>query len=155
MQSFKELVKGEMVAYVVRRADHCELLDDKGAPDCLVQYDPESGIVTVDNRASDEYARWAGLHEVICCGKYSHLVPMDSNSLGRCARIEKLVMDIMPATYRVEYSRKRLEMFGAIIERGFSPEFRESFEISLAFHKEFLRRKGGEINEGGKIGVFC
>ena len=135
---------GVMVCVDVRRTDHCKLLGDDWAPDCLVQYDPESEIVTVDNRASDDYAKWAGLHEAICCGKYSDLVPAGDDPLGRCARIDELVMAIMPATYRSEFSRKRYEMFGFLIERGFSPEFRESFERSLAFHRDYLKKEGGD-----------
>lgn len=144
MQHFEELVKGVMVSCDVRRTDHRKLLGDDGTPDCLVQYDPVLGIVTVDYRASDEYAKWAGIHEAICCGKFSDLVPAGDDPIGRCARIDELVMAIMPATYRLKYSRKRYEMFGFLIERGFSSELRESFERSLAFHRDYLKKEGGD-----------
>ncbi len=134
-----EMILGKMVKCEVKRTSHRKLLNDENITDSLVQFEPEDGIVTVDERASENYAKYAALHECVCCGKYAYLVPHE-DPLGRCARIDELVMALMPATYRREYSEKRLEMFKTLLEKNLNPSLNESFKRSLRFHQKYLEK---------------
>ncbi|MBR2708809.1 hypothetical protein IKE98_00530 [Candidatus Saccharibacteria bacterium] len=140
MKDYLELVRGEAVSYSVGRMDFAEYFSDDSITDSLVYFASGDGTVFVDKRADEMYAKYAGLHEAICCGKYAFLVPEGDDPEGRCSRIDELVMAIMPSTYRKEYSRKRIEMFKTLIERNLSPALNESFKRSLAFHEAFLAK---------------
>ncbi len=135
-------IKKEMISCDVERTDHRKLLKDEGLTDSLVQFDPESELVTVDERATKKYAKYAAIHECICCGKKAHLVPsLGEGDFDRCARVDRLIMEHMPESYRKEYSRKRVEMFETLLKKGLNPTLNNSFEHSLDFHRRFLERR--------------
>ena len=103
--------------------------------DSLVQYNHDANIVTVDTRASDQYAMWAGTHEAICCGPYKHLAPK-APELDRCGKIDVMLIELMPEDYRSEYQLKRLEMFETLIEKNLTPHFTPSFKRSIEILEE-------------------
>ena len=135
-----EVVLGRKISCEVRQADYTKYFG-KSITDASVQYDGASDIITVDERASNDYTKFAAIHECICCGKFADLVPEGNDKFNRCAKIDKLIMDLIPEDYRTEYSRKRFEMFKTLIEKGLNPNLNESFKHSLEFHKNFLNQK--------------
>ena len=135
----KEKILGTTITCEVRRADYTKYFG-KEVTDSLVQFNHNSGIVTVDERTSENYAKYSAIHECICCGKFADLVPRNGDDdISRCSRVEQLVMDSMPESYRIEYSTKRREMFSTLLEKGLNPSLNESFKCSLKFHENFLK----------------
>ena len=91
----KEKILGTTITCEVRRADYTKYFG-KEVTDSLVQFNHNSGIVTVDERTSENYAKYSAIHECICCGKFADLVPRNGDDdISRCSRVEQLVMDSM------------------------------------------------------------
>lgn len=107
----------------------------EGVTDALVQYDNNSDTVTVDSRASDSYAKYATIHECICCGRYKGLFPME-DSPRRCGEIDRMLISLMPESEREAYIEKRIEMFETLLGRNLRPELNETFRCSLQTLKE-------------------
>ncbi|MBR3116162.1 hypothetical protein IKF30_02955 [Candidatus Saccharibacteria bacterium] len=103
--------------------------------DSLVKYDEESNTVTVDSRASESYAKYATIHECICCGRRKDLFPVEE-SLKRCGEIDKMLLSIMPESERETYIKKRIEMFEALLDRNLNPDLNDTFRCSLQTLKE-------------------
>lgn len=108
----------------------------KEITDSLVQYDPGTNTVTVDERANEFYVRYAAIHECICCGKYKHLAPRTIEPQKRCAAIDKMIILSMPYVQRRFYVEERIEMFETLLERNLNPNLNDSFRESLRLLQE-------------------
>lgn len=101
--------------------------------DSLVMYDECTNTVTVDEMANDSYAKYAALHECICCGPYKELAPSTKDDSKRCGLIDAMLIESMTQEEKTEYIKKRIEMFETLIELHLSPpleaQFRESLKI--------------------------
>lgn len=140
---FKKEVKmffdfnGETIKCNTNRFDYSKVYGDE-VTDALVQYDEESNTVTVDSRASDSYAKYAMIHECICCGRYKHLFPMIG--VIRCGEIDKMLISSMPESDREPYIQKRIEMFETLLDRNLNPRFNKSFKCSLQLLKKMSKK---------------
>ena len=104
--------------------------------DSLVMYDPASNTVTVDISASDEYAKYAAIHECICCGPYKDLAPKTDNPKKQCGLIDVMLLKEMPAENRSKYRAKRIEMFKDLLEKHLNPSLEEQFKQSIEILEE-------------------
>lgn len=104
--------------------------------DSLVMYDPASNTVTVDIAASDEYAKYAAIHECICCGPYKDLAPETDNPKKQCGLIDVMLLKEMPEESRSKYRAKRIEMFKDLLEKHLNPSLEEQFKQSIEILEE-------------------
>ena len=95
--------------------------------DSLVEYYPEYGIVSVDERATQEYALWASIHECIYQGKHKDLCPPVENPEDRRGMIDIMLLNAMPQWYREEYRKKRIEMYATLAYNNLNPTQKNSF----------------------------
>ena len=124
------------VIFNLEHADFVKMLGDEDLTDSLVQFNPMANRVTVDIRADDLYAIYAGAHECICCGKYEYLAPAGADGVDRCGLIDLMLMKYMPADYVETYRKKRIEMFETLIDKGLNPRLNSQFERALALLKK-------------------
>lgn len=103
--------------------------------DALVKYDPKTNTVAVDEHASDDYAKYAAIHECICCGPYGHLAPEVDNPNKRCGAIDKMIVAAIPKQKRAAYIAKRIEMFETLIEKHLNQSMEPAFHESLKMLK--------------------
>ena len=122
--------KGNIVEFNIGKADYARTFGED-VTDSLVQYDPKSNTVTVDERCSAFYAKYAGIHECICCGRYKNIAPYSVDPLMRCANIDKMIIDTMSDVEKKIYASKRIEMFSTLLEKNLNPEMNPQFENSL------------------------
>ncbi len=127
-------LNGKTIECNTAKFDYSQVFE--GVTDALVQYEEKSNTVTVDERASDSYAKYATIHECICCGKYQHLFPVKGDAKERCSEIDKMLISLMPESEREPYIKKRIEMFETLIDRNLRPDLNETFKISLQTLKE-------------------
>ena len=106
--------------------------------DSLVQYDENTNTVTVDERASDVYARYATIHECVCCGRHQDMFLWANDKNRRCIEVDKMLISLMPESDRESYIKKRIEMFKTLLERNLRPDMNESFKNSLKGLEELL-----------------
>ena len=99
--------------------------------DALVRYNLNTNTVTVDECASDSYAKYAAIHECICCGPYCTLAPDTDDPSKRCGLIDKMLIQDMPESERETYVAKRIEMFKTLIEKRLNPPLEHAFKESL------------------------
>lgn len=103
--------------------------------DGLVKYDPNYSptvdTITVDKHASAAYAKYAAIHECICCGRYKQLAPTMSDPNRRCIAIDLMLIGSMSEAVRKEYITKRIEMFETLLEKHLNVPMEPSFEASL------------------------
>lgn len=128
------VVNGTEIEMDILRYDyrqHPRLVNCEDLTDALVNYDHKSESVTVDVRASDEYALWATTHEMICCGPYKYLAPKTDRECCRCGAIDLMLLDVMPEESRREYRAKRLEMFKTLIKENLNEPMNESFKHAI------------------------
>ena len=121
---------GNLIDFELSRANFAK----KYGTDSLVWFSTgETDRITVDEQASDFYAKYASIHECICQGKCKHLAPEAADGDKRCGEIDKMIIVAMPESERDEYLKKRIEMFEALLDqhlnRPFEPMFRESLKI--------------------------
>lgn len=120
----------------------------------LVQFDPKKHVVTVDERANENYQKFAAIHECICCGKYKNLAPQTDDPHKRCGEIDKMLMAAMPAQLAENYRLKRIEMFQTLLDHKLygSEDLKLTFENSLNLLKgdteESESAEAEEIAEG-------
>lgn len=94
-------------------------------------YNGDDGVVYVDERADDEYIKYAALHEAICQGPYKELAPKCDNPNCRCLEIDKKIIGLMPYEERGEYARKRIAMFNLLLDKNINPGLNNLFKESL------------------------
>jgi len=99
--------------------------------DTLVMYDKASDTVTVDSRVDDFYAKYATIHECICCGKYGYLAPEVQDEKERCAAIDAMLMSTMSPSDRSRYIQQRIEMFETMLARNLNPSMEQTALKSL------------------------
>ena len=87
----------------------------------LVQYDPQTETITVDERASQKYVKYATVHECFCCGPYCKLAPKTKDPNDRCKEIDWQIIAAMPVKDQKEYVQKRIEMFETLLNRNLNP----------------------------------
>ena len=97
----------------------------------LVMYDEKTNTVTVDEKASDSYAKYAAIHECICCGRYKELAPDVDDPNKRCGAIDLMLIQNMPESDRETYKTKRIEMFKTLIEGNLNPPMEPLFRESI------------------------
>lgn len=122
------LVRGNLRKEV---ADYFSGVSEEDVTDGLVKYDSSTNTVAVDECASDSYAKYAAIHECICCGPYKDLAPATDDSNKRCGLIDKMLIQAMPESERKAYKEKRIEMFKTLIERKLRPSMDPAFLESL------------------------
>ncbi len=127
----QETLFGVKIECNIGRFDYASYYNDPELTDSLVQYDPGSNTVTVDSRASEFYAKYAAIHECICCGKYKHLAPPQLNPNGRCAAIDRMLLTDMAPQERKYYLQKRLQMFETLLRMNLNEDLNDMFEASL------------------------
>lgn len=131
MTSVSNVINGTKIEVELEKAEYIKFFPEgEKLTDSLVQFSSNPDIVTVDVRASDQYALWAATHEAICCGSYKHLAP-EAPQLSRCGMIDLMLIDCMPREYTEEYRSKRLEMFKTLISKGLSSELHPMFRESI------------------------
>ena len=90
--------------------------------------------VVVDIAATEVYAKYASIFELICNGKY-HTMLKDVDEPDRAAAVEEMVADhIEDSTERIEYINKRIDMYTNLIIKFPS-------EKSNAIALEVLKKK--------------
>ena len=122
------LVRGNLRKEV---ASYFPGVSEEDITDGLVKYDPDTNTVAVDERASDSYAKYAAIHECICCGPYEDLAPATDSPNRRCGLIDKMLIQTMPESERKAYKEKRIEMFKTLIERKLNPPMEPAFLESI------------------------
>ena len=106
-------------------------VSEEDISDGLVKYDSRTNTVTVDEHASDSYAKYAAIHECICCGPYKDLAPATEDSDKRCGLIDEMLIQTMPESEQKVYKEKRIEMFKTLIEKKLNPPMESAFLESL------------------------
>lgn len=122
------LVRGNLRKEV---ASYFPGVSEEDISDGLVKYDPGTNTVAVDECASDSYAKYAAIHECICCGPYKDLAPTTDDPDKRCGLIDKMLIQAMPESEQKAYKAKRVEMFKTLIERRLNPQMEPAFQESL------------------------
>lgn len=104
----------------------------------LVQYDAKKNVVTIDERADANYAKYAVIHECICCGKYGKLAPETDDPHTRCGQIDMMLMSKMPTDLAKKYRKERVEMFKTLLNNNLygNEDLKQSFQYSLALLSE-------------------
>jgi hypothetical protein len=119
----------------------------------LVKYDQNTGRVTVDHRASEQYQRFAALHEVLCSGKLNEqdivkVLPgyhmLEGQYSNTCARIEAAMLNSFLAqnvSEGMSYNNAvlclhfmrglRRSMFEALLRYDLNPEKAETFRETM------------------------
>ena len=128
----------------VQRADFRSYFPEEGVlADLLVKHyydeDEKIDVVTVADDAPADYAYWAAIHEVLCCGSHTEFEGMvlpKPRDPTRCREVERLLLGLMPEEYRLEYICLRISMFRLLLRRDLAPSLNESFKISLSFLEE-------------------
>lgn len=123
------LVKGNLRKEV---ASYFPGISEEDISDGLVKYDPSTNTIAVDECASDSYAKYAAIHECICCGPYKELAPSTDDSNKRCGLIDEMLILAMPESERKAYREKRIEMFRTLIGRKLNPPMEPMFLESLS-----------------------
>ena len=132
MRKYYISVKGTLIPFRIKREDF-----SKVAPcntDTLVRFNSK-GIATVDKKADELYAYYAGAHECICMGCYKNLAPKVKNEEDRCGTIDIMLMEQMPVEYREVYRQKRIKMFETLIANDLSPSRNRLFKNSIKILK--------------------
>jgi len=130
---------GNLIDFELSRADFAT----QYGTDSLVWFSTgNTDKVTVDEQASDSYAKYASIHECICQGRCKHLAPEVADPDRRCGEIDKMTIAAMPESERKLYIKKRIEMFETLIERKLrppmEPAFRESLRVLESLQDEFM-----------------
>ena len=106
-------------------------ISKESVTDGLVQYDKATDTVTVDDNASPSYAKYAAIHECICCGKYGHLAPKTEDAESRCGLIDVMLTKLMTTPEREAYIQKRIEMYNDLLRFNLNPSYNAQFKKSL------------------------
>ncbi len=130
---------GKRLRFNLNKVDYSKYFGE--VTDSLVQFDGETNTVTVDERASDSYARYAAIHECICCGRYRDLFSINVDPNRRCGEIDKMLLAKMPKPEREFYLGKRIEMFETLLNKNLNPGMAESFKTSLEMLKKLRDEK--------------
>lgn len=134
----KESFKGSQITYNLAVSNLREEvarffpgISEEDVSDGLVKYNPHTNTVTVDKHVNGSYAKYAAIHECICCGPYRHLAPVTDDPNKRCGLIDKMLIQAMPESEREAYKAKRIEMFDTLIQRNLNPPMKPVFLESL------------------------
>lgn len=126
----KMIINGTEVKVDIRKTNFKERGYDFGGSEYLV-YFANDGRVFVDERADDEYVKYAALHEAICQGAYKDLAPKCSNPNCRCFEIDKMIIGLMPYEKRGPYATKRIAMFNLLLDKNINPAMNDIFKESV------------------------
>lgn len=121
-------IRGEVASYFPGTSED-------SITDGLVKYDSNTNTVAVDSNASDSYAKYAAIHECICCGKYRKLAPKTKDVQKRCGLIDKMLIESMPSDEREDYIDKRIEMFETLLKLHLNPPLEGSFREAITILK--------------------
>ena len=135
----KTVFNGTEIRCTVEEANFSRYIKPDITP-YLVLYDHDKNTVTVDERADDEYIKYAAIHECICCGRYGHLYPQTEDRSLRCFGIDVMIIESMNESDGRDYAKKRIEMFEAILNENLEPSLRSVNEQTLARLKKFYGR---------------
>lgn len=136
----KTVFNGTEINCTVEEADFSRYIKRDITP-YLVWYDSIKNSVTVDERADNNYIKYATIHECICCGKYGHLARQTEDPELRCSEIDMMLIESMPEEDGYAYAKKRIDMFKAIISENLRPEMEDVFKKSLARLEAYYNSK--------------
>lgn len=119
--------KDTIIEYSVEYCDFGRLF----STDTLVEYYPEYGVVSVDERADEEYIFWAALHECICCGPNRELAPKVENPEELSGAVDMMLIKMMPRQYKNVYRKKRIEMYRTLVMNNLNPARNKCFRRAI------------------------
>ncbi len=125
----------------------------------LAQYDPNTGVTTVDIKATKIYAKWAAVRETLAGNGSKYFGECTENNfqlsdqpVERRKSIEYLLVNrIVPNKYKERYVRQTIEFYELMLsmaayDQEISPEIVESFRAAETWLKSWLTDRRFTVN---------
>lgn len=127
MEKKNFMYKGVKIAFNTSKMD----FESTYGSSNLVHFTPEANLIIFDQTVEDEYVKWAGIHECVCCGKHQDLALSVANDDNRCGLIDLELISRMPKNYREIYRNRRVDMYKTLLEKGLNPPLNKRFQEAI------------------------